>query len=202
MQTIKEKPNKKLDGFLTAPGESKKVAPQITVSTNSPIVETENFAGKTNITTAQNFRFAENEYLLYDLNSAFQVFDISNEAANQFFIKLLKYGEQCEATGAEMICFCQPSIDAYRSELKLCNTLESANSENLQSAFDDFIETHTLGVSLGVWMQERDAPLWRANVYHNGEIVESAICNAVQTAIFCGYWSAKNPEYKTEIKRA
>ena len=64
MQTIKEKPNKKLDGLLAIPGESIKVTPGIVVSGNSPIVGTENFTGKTYITTLQTFRYTKNEHLL------------------------------------------------------------------------------------------------------------------------------------------
>jgi hypothetical protein len=150
----------------------------------------------------QVYRFGTNEHLLFDLDAAFRVFDVSNKTANLFFLALVEYSERCEATKKEMVCFCQPSMGAYKSALHLCRILDGDGGESLQAAFNDFIETHTPGAPLGEWMQEKDAPLWHTKIYNGKKIVDSAVCNAVQTAVFCGYWSAKNPDTRFETTEA
>lgn len=136
-------------------------------------------------------RFGANERLLFDLDAALRVFDVSNKSANLFFFHLLQY---CERNGEETICFCQPTIEAYKASLRLCNAV--TGNETLQTAFNDFTESHTLG-TVGDWVQ--DLPLWRVYVYDGETEAGYAIGNAIQTAIFCGYWSAKNPDVKCEV---
>lgn len=144
--------------------------------------------------SARPCRFGANEHLLFNLDAAFRVFDVSNKSANLFFTALLKRGERNEKD----LCFCQPDEAAYKSCLNLCAAIESGG--NLQTAFDGFVAAYTLGIGLGDWVQ--NLPVWQASVFDDETEVDYSVGNAIQTAIFCGYWSAKNPDTRHEIKRA
>lgn len=152
------------------------------------------------------YRFGTNEHLFFNLDSAFRAFDVSSDAANQFFFALLDRNENDDPNDARLfingdeIIFNQPSQFAYKSELKVCASIRS--SEFPAKIFNEFIDTHAAGASLGEWMQNKDAPLWQVNIFDGEKVIKSAVCNSIQTAILCGYWSAKNPDVKHEITGA
>lgn len=152
------------------------------------------------------YRFGSNENLLFNLDAAFREFDVSNEAANQFFFALVERNENDDPNDARLfingseIIFNQPSVYAYKNELQICEGIRSG--EILAKIFNEFIRTHTAGVSLGEWMQSADVPLWQVNILDGAELVEAAVCNAAQSAILCGYYSAKNPNVTHKITNA
>lgn len=159
-----------------------------------------------NLLNSRVYRFGTNEHLFFNLDSAFREFDVSSDAANGFFFALIERNENDDPNDPRLfisgdeIIFNQPSIYAYKNELKVCAGVRSG--EFPAKIFNEFIDTHAAGGSLGEWMQGKDAPLWQVNIFDGGKIIESAACNSIQTAILCGYWSAKNPEVRHEITRA
>lgn len=159
-----------------------------------------------NLLNSRVYRFGTNEHLFFNLNSAFRVFDVSNEAANQFFFELVNRNENDDPNDPRLfingdeIIFNQPSIYAYKSELQICESIR--DGEIPAKVFSEFIRTHSAGVPLGEWMQLKDAPLWQVNIFDDKGQIEFAVCNSVQAAIMCGFYSAKNPDAKHDITRA
>lgn len=141
--------------------------------------------------------FGTNENLFFDLEKAFQIFSCENKAANLFFLELLRYTERHAGNDEKEICFSQPSKSAYKACLDLASAIEPHG--NLQTAFDDFLESHTLGVSLGEWVQ--DLPLWQTEIFDDGEMIGYAVGNSVQTAILVNFSMAQNPNLTYTVKR-
>lgn len=153
------------------------------------------------------FRFAENEYLLRDLEKCLQIFSVENASACRVARYIVKDENKRKETGKDLICFCYPTSVAYVSALKLAdgvlmNEAGEISNESLDILTDGFIESHLLSNQLSDWMQEKDAPLWSIKILHNGEQLDVQIGNAVQVAIIAAVWAAINPECHHEIKKA
>ena len=155
----------------------------------------------------QTFRFAENEYLLWDMEKCLQIFSVENESACRVAGYIAKKDNSLKENGKDSICFCYPTSSAYIAALKLAegvlmNESGEITGESLKTIADEFIKSHLLTNQISDWMQERDAPLWQIKILFNSEQLDNQIGNAVQVAIIAAVWAAMEPECHTEIKKA
>lgn len=162
---------------------------------------------RASLETPSNFRFAENEYLLRDLEKCLQIFSAENKSALRVAGYIAKYDGNLKESGKDGICFCYPTPSAYTLALKLADGVLMSeageiSNESLRMLTDEFIKSHLLTNQLSDWMQDRDAPLWQIKILHNGERLDTQTGNSVQVAIIAAVWAAINPKCHHEIKKA
>lgn len=154
-----------------------------------------------------NFRFAENDYLLWDLEKCLQIFSAENETACRVAGYIAKYDSKLKESGKDKICFCYPTSGAYTAALKLAegvlmNESGKISGKSLKILTDEFIRNHLLSKQIVDWMQEKDAPLWSIGIFLGSENLDTQIGNSVQISIIAKVWAMVNAECNLEIKKA
>lgn len=194
--TLERRADQKLfiDGELTDEQFEavKELKPQILDVLDSPII----------------YRFAENEYLFSDLETSLKIFSSENESANRFIRYLAGYSKQRKEKGLFGVMFNFPTLEAYKSELRLADAIPAhERGELTDDAFkvvaDKYLRTHAAsGQPLTDWMQEQDAPLFQIYCFVNGERVAEMVGNTIQVSICSAFWSATDSETSFKILKA
>ena len=197
MVGVKTKNKNDLSGFFGSFGATKTQA--IIPETAKPeIAETVN---------KSEYRFAENEYLLWALEKCLHIFSVESDSVCRVAQYIISVQNKMKEICADSICFCYPTSSAYSTALKLADAVLMHESgeitdETLKAITDEFIRAHCHSNQIADWMQQKDAPLWSIKIFHNRELLDVQIGNSVQVAIIAAVWSAMRPECHHEIEKA
>ncbi len=85
----------------------KKLKPQILDILDAPVI----------------YRFGANEFLFDDLEKSLQIFSSENESANRFIRYLVNHGEQQAENGLPGVMFKFPTLNAYKSDLRIADAV-------------------------------------------------------------------------------
>ncbi len=170
----------------------KKLKPQILDILDAPVI----------------YRFGANEYLFDDLEKSLQIFSSENESANRFIRYLVNHGEQQAENGLPGVMFKFPTLNAYKSDLRIADAVlmherGRITANEFKNISQEYVRTHTSnGQLLTEWMQDADAPLYQIYIHADGKRIAESIGNTIQTAITSVFWSAADARARAEIAKA